>query len=193
MRIVVRRFAVLMSCLAAIGCLPMRISGYRPAGPGILESTQCLGGIEDRLRIAAPHGIAIYLRATLDEPEQVVSLDVYLTVPAGTTARWSSDRLLVRQAEPPLTREIMITKITAPGPRELAPLAELAGSADESSASYSLWLTPAGAGTHARSGLAATPQFTVELPALTVEGERFEPGPITFQSYREWGVVTCVQ
>lgn len=171
----------------------MRISGYRPAGPGNLESPRCLGGIEDRLRIDGPRGVAIYLRAALVEPEEVVSLDVYLTVPAGTTARWSSDRLLVRQADAPTAQEVVVTKITAPGPRELAPLDDLPGSADASSGSYSLWLSPAGAGLHERGGFAASPRFTVELPALAVDGESFQPSPVDFRAYREWGVVYCVQ
>lgn len=187
------RWFIAAWCVLAAGCMPMKISGYRPSGPGTLVGSHCLGGIEDRLRIAAPHGVAIFLRATPVEPEQVVSLDVYLTVPAGTTARWSSTRLLVRQADAPMVQELVVTRITAPGPRELTPLAELPGSSDESMGSYSLWLSPGSAGLHERSGMPATPGFTVELPALMIDGTQFQPAPIRFQAYREWGVVYCVQ
>lgn len=189
----VRMLVVACAGLAMTGCFPMRFSGYRPTGPGELEGGYCIAGIRDWLNMQAPGGVEIHMRATALESKQVVVLDTYLVVPNGRTVRLLADTLAVTHADTGHAEQFPITRITAGGPIELEALATMAGLTSRSETLYSLWLTPRGPGSDFRSPIVAVPRFTVQLPAMMIDGEEFQPGPVAFETYREWGMYYCVQ
>lgn len=189
----VRMLVVACAGLAMTGCFPMRFSGYRPTGPGELEGGYCIAGIRDWLNMPAPGGVEIHMRATALEPEHVVVLTTYLIVPNGRAVRLLADTLAVTTADTGHAEQFPITRITAGGPIELEALATMTGSPNEARNYFSILLTPRGPGSDFRSPIVAVPRFTVQLPAMMIDGEEFQPGPVAFETYREWGMYYCVQ
>jgi hypothetical protein len=180
--------------------VPATFSGYRPAGAGDLESVYCVGGIRDALRIEAPAGVSIFLRAdsvTLregDEPGgRVIWLEARVTVPDGVKVRLTSPILQVESPEWPGPRQLEVARILAPGPREYGATATLTGTSRDLGGWFSLEISLPGIGTLSRSGIPAPKQFTLRMPAIEIGGEPFDVGPVRFDAYEEWGVYTCVQ
>jgi hypothetical protein len=182
------------------GCIPAKFSGYRPAGAGALESVYCVGRIRDALRIEAPAGVSIFLRAdsvTLLEGGtpggREIGLEARVTVPDGVKVRLTSPILQVESPEWPGPRQLEVARILAPGPREYGATATLTGTSRDLGGWFSLEIGLPGIGTLSRSGIPAPKQFTLRMPAIEIGGEPFDVGPVRFDAYEEWGVYTCVQ
>lgn len=181
-----RQIAVLLLCGSLPGCyIPFKFSGFRPGGPGVLVESYCVAGVRDRLRIDAPHGAVIFLRAAKNGTGAPASLDIYLEVPDGVSLRLLAPEVGLDSPEWSEPRSLAISEITAPGPRHYPPLAALPGSSEESMGRFSLWLPP--------GGMPAVSHFNVTLPAMSINGERFQAGTVAFDAYSEWGTYTCVQ
>lgn len=182
----VREFALLLLVVLLAGCfVPAKYSGFRPSGPGTLAGGYCVTGVKDKLRITAPHGVDIFARASNDDPDFPISLTVYLIIPAAVSVQVLSPEVRIRSSEWVKTLSLAIEEVTAAGPRHYQPSDVLPGSSKESMGMFSLWFRPA--------GFPAAHRFTVDLPAINIDGEQFLAGPVTFEAYSEWGMYTCAQ
>jgi hypothetical protein len=177
-----------MVALTLSGCIPGRFEGYRPSGAGDRESSACVAGIRDVLRMPASSGVDILLRAVEDR-DRTILLDASIVVPEGIVVRLRSSAIVFRSDEWP-ARVIPIVRITG-NAREYRPLAGLSGSDAGSAGTYALWF---GSGTALwRTDAPAARSFTVEFPALEIAGQPFQPEPVAFERYSEWGTFTCAQ
>jgi hypothetical protein len=183
--------AVTAAALLA-GCFPAKLSGYRPEGAGVLESGYCVALLRDRLRIRAPAGVELLVYTLPHGYRAAVVLGVELFVPAGTTVRWESPRLLLHSPDWGRPRVWMIDRIVA-GAGTYDATAPLGGATGRRARRYELTYYAADAGTVSEPFIPHATTFTLELPALTVNGTAFRPGPVTFRPYRAWGVYTCLQ
>ena len=183
-----RTWPIVLVAIALAGCIPGKFEGYRPSGPGGRESAACVAGVRDVLKMPTANGVGILLRASEDR-DHTILLDASIVVPEGVVARLLSTDLVLESAEWP-ERAIPVARITGNG-REYRPLAELPGSGAASAGTYIMWF---GNGTALwRTGAPAARSFKIELPALEVGGERFQPGQVAFERYSEWGTFTCAQ
>ena len=168
------------------GCFfPARFSGYRPTGAGQLVGGYCIAGIRDKLRVDAPDGVTIFLRAANDDPESAVGLTLYLVIPDGVSLQFLSREVTVQSPEWSGPRALTVYSITAGGPAYYEPAAVLTGSPNDAVDTFDLWLRPA--------GFPAASHFTVTVPAMQINGRTFEIGPVNFEAYSEWGAFTCAQ
>ncbi len=179
--------------LATAGCIPARFSGYEPSGPGKRESGYCITGIQDNLRVEAPGGVGVHWWASRDDVTDSIMLDIYLTVPAGTTVRLRSPDIELRSDGWPKPQVLPIKTISAPGPRTFTPDAALVGSDESSMGNYSFHFFQTMKGTLAQTGIPAVPGFSASLPPLEINGQLWESAPVNFKEYTRWGVYTCVQ
>jgi len=175
------------------GCVPWKLSGYRPTGSGALESGYCVAGIKDRMRFSAPRGVNILLHAAQDTQNQTILLEVSLVVPDGVTARFLSSDLVLRSPEWTQSRALAIHRITGGVARVHEPSAMLSGSANASTGTFTLWFMRGEVGTLWQTGLPMARGFTVSLPPLSIDGHQFDMEEVAFESYREWGMFTCAQ
>ncbi len=176
---------MVLGALVAACFLPLKFSGYRPSGPGSLVESYCVAGVRDRLRLDAPRGAAIFLRASDGGREAAVNLDVYLEVPAGVSLRLLSPDVHVQSPEWSEPRLLAIGEITAPGPRHYAVGDVLPGSSTESLGRFSLRFRP--------NDMPHVNRFALSLPAMSINDEPFQAATVMFEAYREWGTYTCVQ
>ena len=177
----------------AAACVPWRFSGYLPHGVGVLESGYCVAGIRDRLRIHAPLGVDVLLRASTDDQTQTILLDLSLVFPEGVSVKLLSSELVLSSAEWPEPRTLAVRMITGGAARVHEPLAVLHGSSDESESGFTLWFVPGEKGSLWRTGIRVARDFTAKIPALDINGTSFEVPPVHFETYRRWGVYTCAQ
>ena len=184
-----------MLAVAALlgGCVPWKLSGYRPTGSGVLESGYCVAGIKDRMRFSAPRGVDILLRAAEDTQNQTILLEVSLIVPDGVTAQFLSADLVLRSPEWPQSRALSIHRITGGLARVHEPAAVLPGSANASTGTFTLWFMRGDVGSLWQTGLPLARSFTLSLPPLSIDGHQFDVEKVAFESYREWGMFTCAQ
>lgn len=197
MRSVTRPVAAVASIIAmalmATGCMPSKFSGYEPSGPGIREDGYCVAGVRDNLRVEAPHGVQVHWRASRDQAADAILLDVNVSVPDGVIVQLRSPDLVLSSEEWARPQLLPIAEISAPGPRNLAPDAQLAGSADASRGNYHFWYFPVGRGMTSKTGIPAVSAFSVQLPPLLINGDAWESAPVAFREFTRWGVYTCAQ
>jgi hypothetical protein len=185
--------AVAGASLALSSCMPAQFSGYYPVGKGTIESSRCIAGIRDTLRVSGPSGTEIMLHARKTHSSGAGELQVYVTIPDHVSMQLLSRDFILESpawAEPMI---LPVVVITAPGPREYDPLAVLSGSTDDSRNIYSLWFRPVGEDLPVQAGIPAGSEFSLRLPAIAINGERFAVERILFKPYREWGLYYCIQ
>jgi hypothetical protein len=180
--------------LAALGagCVPAQLEGYRPSGRGSLDDDFCIAGIRDRLRMRAPQGVELSLGTVRHGYRPGALLNVDFTVPGGVTLQWDSARVTLASPEWSRPRGWMIDRIVA-GASTHAATAVLAGAGGPRGRAYRLTFYATDTGTIGEPLIPPVREFTLTLPALAVDGVRFDPGPVHFEAYREWGFYTCAQ
>jgi hypothetical protein len=183
--------AMLLAVLSA-GCVPVQLQGYRPSGRGSLDDDFCVAGIRDRLRLHAPRGVELSLGTVPHGYRPGALLNVDFRVPAGVTLRWDSARVTLASPEWSRPRAWAIDRIVS-GRSTYAATAELPGADGRHGRAYRLTFYATDTGTIAEPVIPPVREFTLTLPQMAIDGARFDPRPVRFEAYREWGFYTCAQ
>lgn len=180
-----------------LSCVPAKFSGYIPSGPGSVEGRYCSGpGIKDALRVRAPSGVQINIRAGQNQRNDTITLDVYLTVPDAVTAQLLESEFVLESSEWTQPRILPIDRIMGsglkPGPNRYAPTDRLAGTGG-SPGLFGLWFFNGDKGTLFETGLPKVSSFRLQFPPLSINGQTYRVDPINFEAYERLSVYTCVQ
>jgi len=195
------RVAVALGLVVSVSaCFPARFSGFRPAGPGTLESSHCTAGTRDVLRLDAPSGVVLFFWAgvvTLKDDGTAIGKalepDVRMTVPTRITVRLTSPVIRVASPEWSTPREFEVVEINDGGPRRFGATDALPVSPAGSARDFYLEMDLPGLGRGSRYGMSAPRRFTLLMPPLEINAEAYEVPPVSFESYTAWGIYTCVQ
>ncbi len=153
------------------GLLPHQAGGY------------CTGWSNAK-GIKAPHGVSLVARPMKDKLNGTILLYVNILVPSGITIRTVNPELILTSPEWPEPRRLRIDHFTGRGGSHFPPDSALRGFADPNLPPEVLtaWYFPDNDTGLPSTHLAQVAEFTLQLPALEINGERFQPGPITFRA-----------
>lgn len=168
--------------------VPVRVSGYAPAGLGTLKNTSCILGKKDALRISAIDGVQIVVSAGKYEVKDSITLNIDLILPDAAVVQLLSPTFVLQTTES-RTHRLTVEKITAPGPHTYNATAELRALSPLSNA-FSLWFMsgPAGA-----TSVPIVDSFTLQFPDIRINNRTYHMEPIKFDSYSSVGLALCMQ
>ncbi|MBM4197505.1 MAG: hypothetical protein FJ197_10510 [Gammaproteobacteria bacterium] len=182
--------------LAVTGCVPMRFSGYEASGNGKQQRGYCIAWIKDELLIEAPRKVDLIVRARVPEYGNALDVMAEMRIPKGVVARWLDTVVTYASSEWSAPRVGRILGIRGPGsvPTPDSPIrGELTGGMfDRGAAHYVSFSDPDGKSLLGDSDHPIQ-RFSMTLPALDVDGVRFDPGTVHFKAYQKWGQYSCVQ
>jgi len=155
------------------GLLPHQVGGY-------CTSWSNAKGIK------APHGVSLVARPMKDKLNGTLLLYVNILVPTAVTVRTEKPEIVLTSPTWPEPRRLRINHFTGRGGSRFPPESALQGFTDPDLPPevVTLWYLPHADTEFPPTGLPQVPEFTLQLPTLEINGERFQPGPITFRACR---------
>jgi hypothetical protein len=172
--------------LAFHGCVPVRFSGYHPSGSGTVESGFCIAGIKDFHRAQVDAGVQILTRASQNTLDNTIQLRIELVVPAGVTVELLPLELVGRS---PQWKDPQILRVREIGPYVATENFQIRGAAGDLGY-FRLGFVPRRPG---QTTLPNVETFSLQFPALRVDGRMYHIDDIEFRAYKEWGMPTCIQ
>jgi hypothetical protein len=183
--------------LLGTGCFPVRESGYRASGKGWPASFHCGSWRSKDLSIHAPDGVRLYIYARQYQQGGGIVLNLDMRVPKDVLVKWRDSRLVYRSPEWPAPREGAIDHIATSDKQVIFPTSSFRGQHGfgpfDNTADVIVALTGPKEGNLLGDTDKPIQEFSVEFPALEVNGERFEPGTVRFEAFRRWSVTSCLQ
>ncbi len=189
--------ATAVALIALTACVPMRFSGYQASGNGKQEISYCIGWIQDRLRIEALHGVELIVDAASPSYGSPLAVRVEMEIPIGTTVSWLERGVTYLSLEWPAPRKGEITMIQSGAGLRYEPLDAIPGTKtgqffDPGPSHFVFFSDPDGKSLIGDSNKPIQ-RFSIELPPLSINGDRFTAGAIDFKAYRRWGQYYCLQ
>ncbi|MBW7930882.1 MAG: hypothetical protein H3C57_06205 [Gammaproteobacteria bacterium] len=188
-----RVIAIMLAASLLGACVPMRFPVFDVSGEGQKQAGYCIAGIKNVLLAEAPHGVHINWWAENRGPEGSLWLRIYLEIPEGVSVRFESERLQLESPGWTEPKGLSIKAITAPGPLQFAADALLVGPVDPARQRHLLWFLPDSRGNAYRTDIPFVSEFSVRLPPMSINGEPWQAGPVSFTAARRWGMYTCIQ
>jgi hypothetical protein len=173
------------------GCVGWPSAAEKSGLPETQVGGYCTSRLTDVRDIETPEGVVINVRPAKDKLNLTILLTVGILVPQGVSVRLDPPELVLRSPAWADDKRLAVHHFSARGDATYPADAALEGITRVPPSSYTAWYFPARETELPQTGIPQVKEFTVELPALEINGRDFRPAPITFRSYTKLGLSQC--
>jgi hypothetical protein len=190
----------LLKCLVVVAGSTLLVAGCYGWASSVEDSglrSHQVGGyvVRDSRRLSkeieAPSGLVLDIRPNKDKLNATILLGVTLLIPEGVSVRLPNPVVILQSPEWPQQKTLVVDHLADNNSRRYSPSAVLTGKAYEPDNVYEIWYSPTRATMEPQTGLPQARSFTVVLPAIEINGEVYQPKPVTFENYTKCGMFGC--